>query len=389
MSIKRLIPWTQKPPEASPIPYGLGKKLKYAYIFNEKGGIVGHDFISQTHADVIGTSETWVPDGLDLGASTYLRTAKAMTISGQSAIAFRYRTTGTAANYCHMFTAYTAGSTLNLQAANGLTNISCAFGGSSSTHYSTPYSIFDGNEHDIVFQIDVANSQIILWVDGSPDVFSLSTPAATITDTIEIGAYHTEAYQDIEGTLEYFYVFDNVNFTRADVNALRVNPFEVFAWPKSIPVAAIAGITATLTGTATSSITESDVVTGGKTIILTLTGDTWVTAGATFDAQRQNIIDGIDSAQAEAAGWDATWKANEGVTAVVRTSDTVCTITMTAEAGYDITVQETITATIPATALTTSASAVVASPTFTVDLVSGVTIPIIAYHHRNNIGSGL
>jgi len=31
-----------------------------------------------------------------------------------------------------------------------------------------------------------------------------------------------------------------------------------------------------LTGTVTSSITKSDVVTGGKTVILTLTGDTWV-----------------------------------------------------------------------------------------------------------------
>jgi len=143
-----------------------------------------------------------------------------------------------------------------------------------------------------------------------------------------------------------------------------------------------AAITAALTGTATASIVESDVVTGGKTIILTLTGDTWVTAGATFDAQRQNIIDGIDSAQAEAAGWDATWKVNEGVSAVVRTSSTVVTITMTAEAGYDITAQETITATIPATALTTSASAVVASPTFTVDIVaSGTILPLLnAYY---------
>ena len=35
-------------------------------------------------------------------------------------------------------------------------------------------------------------------------------------------------------------------------------------------------VTAALTGTATSSITEADVVTGGKTIIITLTGATWV-----------------------------------------------------------------------------------------------------------------
>jgi hypothetical protein len=37
-------------------------------------------------------------------------------------------------------------------------------------------------------------------------------------------------------------------------------------------------LSAAITGTATASITEADVVTGGKTVILTLTGDTWVAA---------------------------------------------------------------------------------------------------------------
>lgn len=125
------------------------------------------------------------------------------------------------------------------------------------------------------------------------------------------------------------------------------------------------GATAALTGTAAASINEGDIVAGGKTIILTLTGDTWVASGGTFDAQRQNIIDGIDSAQAEAAGWDAEVKAKQGVAGVVRTSDTVVTITLDAQAAYDITAQETITATIPGSALT-GGNPVVASPTFTV-----------------------
>lgn len=34
---------------------------------------------------------------------------------------------------------------------------------------------------------------------------------------------------------------------------------------------------AIVSGTATVSINESDVVTGGKTVVITLTGDTWVT----------------------------------------------------------------------------------------------------------------
>ena len=128
------------------------------------------------------------------------------------------------------------------------------------------------------------------------------------------------------------------------------------------------GVVATiaLTGTVTASITESDIVTGGKTIILTISHDTWVAAGGTFDGQRQAIIDGIDSAQSEATGWDLVPKATQGVAGVVRTSNTVVTITLDAFPTYNITAQETITATIPATALIRGI-AIVASPTFTIN----------------------
>lgn len=143
-----------------------------------------------------------------------------------------------------------------------------------------------------------------------------------------------------------------------------------------------AAVTAAITGTSTASITESDVVTGGKTIIITLTGDTWVASGATFDAQRQNIIDGLDSAQSELAGWNAEVRDKESVTAVVRTSDTVVTITLSASASYDITAQETITVTVPASALVTSASAITGSPTFTVDQVAAGGYPIINTYYR-------
>jgi len=103
-----------------------------------------------------------------------------------------------------------------------------------------------------------------------------------------------------------------------------------------------------LTGTVTND-SEVDIRTGGSTIILTVSDDTWVAAGATFDAERQNIINGIDSAQAEATGWDAVVKAGLVVTDVVRTSNTVVTVTLPAFGTYDITAPETITATVPAT----------------------------------------
>lgn len=131
-----------------------------------------------------------------------------------------------------------------------------------------------------------------------------------------------------------------------------------------------AGITAEITGTAVPTITETDVTTGGKTIILTLTGDTWVAVGATFDAQRQAIIDGLDAASSPTNGWNNEVRDKEVVGAVVRTSDTVVTITLTAQAGYNITSTETITATIPAAALVTSSGDITGAPTFTVTAVS-------------------
>jgi hypothetical protein len=129
-----------------------------------------------------------------------------------------------------------------------------------------------------------------------------------------------------------------------------------------------------LTGTVTTAL-ETDIVTGGKVITLTLTDDTWVAAGGVFDAIRDDIISGMDSAQSEAGGWDAQYKANAAayVANVVRTSGTVVTVTMSALAGYVITADETITATIPAAAVT-SGLVIVATPTFTITNLSGATV---------------
>jgi p-aminobenzoyl-glutamate transporter AbgT len=115
-----------------------------------------------------------------------------------------------------------------------------------------------------------------------------------------------------------------------------------------------------------------DIVNGGKQIILTVTGDTWVASGATFNATRAAIIAGIDSAQAEAHGWDIEVKGKELVAAVVRTSATVVTITFSAAAAYAITAPETITVTVPAAALV-GAAPIIASPTFVIRYVTNAS----------------
>jgi hypothetical protein len=108
--------------------------------------------------------------------------------------------------------------------------------------------------------------------------------------------------------------------------------------------------TADLSGTLADLTVEQNIVDGGKVLVITLTNATWVTVGVLFDAQRQNIIDGMDSAQSELTGWNNEVRDKEVVGAVVRTSDTVVTITLTASPAYDITATEAITVTVPGTA---------------------------------------
>lgn len=200
------------------------------------------------------------------------------------------------------------------------------------------------------------------------------------TQHLRLGALSAE-FKNVSMAL--FLQWDRILSDSEEISLFK-DPYQVLAPVTALVYFTSAAVaTAAITGTATAGIAEDDITAGGKTIIITLTGDTWVTAGATFDAQRQNIIDGLDSAQSELTGWNNEVRDNEVVTAVVRTSDTVVTITLTAQAGYDITAQETITVTVPNTALVTSTSNLAGSPTFTVSPITGTVVPVIINHLKN------
>lgn len=118
------------------------------------------------------------------------------------------------------------------------------------------------------------------------------------------------------------------------------------------------------------ALTEADIVAGAQAIVIELTNDTWTAAVGGNNATTTALINGLDSDGAEATGWDAVVKAGLTFNDVARTSDTVVTITLPAFATYDITADETITATIPHTALqTTSGTDVEAAPTFDVSAI--------------------
>jgi hypothetical protein len=133
---------------------------------------------------------------------------------------------------------------------------------------------------------------------------------------------------------------------------------------------------------------ETDIVAGGRTIILTLTSETWVAAGATFNAQRQNIINGLTAATDYYTGWNEAVLPNIPVTDVVRTSSTVVTITLSARAEYSITDTETITAVVPGTALT-GGDALTAGETFTVSALEDYSSVVIAFTAFDNGGTDL
>lgn len=121
------------------------------------------------------------------------------------------------------------------------------------------------------------------------------------------------------------------------------------------------------TGTMVPTSTETNIVDGGRTVILTLTGDTFVTGTTSEDG----IAAGSDSdIAASGTNWNSLIKTTLDNTDVVISTTTVAndtaTITLPAFGTYDIPATETIDWEIPAASLTTSASPIIATPTFTI-----------------------
>ena len=209
-------------------------------------------------------------------------------------------------------------------------------------------------------------------VKGSANVTTLTDVLAfgngTDYDTARL-TLNTCASQDLTGStgLTGYTSAELVNFSGADYRTKAVSTLATAGTIDFIGAfLESSAITSDLTGTAIPTSAEADIVAGGKTIVITITGDTFVAAGAAFDAERQGLINGLTSAQTELTGWNNEVRDKEPVTSVVRTSDTVCTITLSSSANYDITANETITSTVQATALVTSTSDVVSNQTFDV-----------------------
>ncbi len=207
------------------------------------------------------------------------------------------------------------------------------------------------------FTSTIKTSQAIGGVDTAPRGISFS---ATTGDTPWQGA----------GTAKLYLTSGQFSSTLHD--SLFVVPIAAFGGT-GIDVGDRLGggggpASATLAGTIVEDITEQDIRDGGKTILLILTNDTWVATAGADNAITQAIIDGLVSSLSEATGWNAIVKAGLNASNVERTADTILTIILPAFTGYDISADETITATVPASALTAAAQ-LVATPTFDITFI--------------------
>lgn len=150
----------------------------------------------------------------------------------------------------------------------------------------------------------------------------------------------------------------------------QVTRLGLYGGPRA-PYAGFVAAGASIALATSATLTEALIVAGGESITLTVSNDTWVATVGDDNAITDALILGLDSDGAEATGWDAVVKAGLAHGDVTRDSDTQLTILLPAFASYDIAANETITATIPATALTGGVETV-ASPTFDVAVVAVV-----------------
>lgn len=221
----------------------------------------------------------------------------------------------------------------------------------------------------LIAALIATTSQTLGWnnvvVPGieTADLVRTSTTVATITLDAE-STYSISSSETIGMTIP------GASLTAA--GAVIVS--NTFGVTSQDPVTCTVSGTVTLSSTVSGDIEEDGIIPGGKTLILTLYSDTWKVAGTGpigTTVESQDLVDGITSAQVEATGWNTLIRdvIDPSIIAaeVIRTNDTVVTITLPAAPTYAITASEVITVTVPASAITVSPSPVIASPTIGID----------------------
>lgn len=110
-----------------------------------------------------------------------------------------------------------------------------------------------------------------------------------------------------------------------------------------------ADVIAQLSGTAVPSVGEGDIVVGQKQVIITLTNGKFALDVASDAEKRNAIFDGIKTSSSDTSMWDKVITALKaaGETAIIRNSSNKITITLPAVSDYNISMNETISVTVP------------------------------------------
>ena len=129
---------------------------------------------------------------------------------------------------------------------------------------------------------------------------------------------------------------------------------------------------------------------------LTIASDSWTSvafvvrkaSASPFRLASRAAINGIDSAQGEATGWDAL-KGTIAVTSLVRTASAVATLTIPSLSTYNITGNEVLTWGVPGSILVGGVS-ITATPTFTISAASAAALTVTGVaqkvHHYKQLG---
>lgn len=137
-------------------------------------------------------------------------------------------------------------------------------------------------------------------------------------------------------------------------------------------------VSADITGTViTDPASETDIVSGGKSIVITLTDGMWASDIDMDKTKREALFNGF-SAVTENTEWAKVITALKTTLivsdAIKRNSDTQITINLPSTSGYNITSDQTVTLTIPTSAIVGAAAPVIASTSFKITAVKSATI---------------
>jgi hypothetical protein len=225
------------------------------------------------------------------------------------------------------------------------------------------------------------NTDVINALEASATIVRTSPTVVTIT-LPPVPTYNVTAPQTIQlSSIPAACLTSGNSFSLSSPSAFTITP-----------AGSTAAVTGTITGTSASPTSEATIVAGGNTIIYTLTNDTWVYDIATNSAKYNLLFDNLaltSGGSGEASQWANVITALKSAGTIVRTSDTVVTITLPAVPTYHITAAQTITPAIPSSLVGGGVSPVLSSTCTIYPVSAAVSGTVVsAATVQDNIVSG-